>query len=116
MNESEFKSKFFSRRNFLEVSAVGGAGLLIGCQNTNQSVGQKYSNVETNTTPAITPPQSSHVIVSPDQLVWKPLIPGVEMAVVFGDLDKKGGLFVIRIRSKGESEVPPHWHPTEEHV
>jgi hypothetical protein len=66
--------------------------------------------------PTTTHPPSSHVIVRPDQLVWKPLIPGVEMAVVFGDLDKKGGLYVIRIRSKGEAQVPPHWHPTEEHV
>jgi mannose-6-phosphate isomerase-like protein (cupin superfamily) len=57
-----------------------------------------------------------HAIVAPDQLVWKPLIPGVEMAVVSGDPDKKGGLYVIRIRSKGEVRVPPHWHPTDEHV
>ena len=48
-----------------------------------------------------TNPPMSHDIVTPDQLVWKPLIPGAEMAVVFGDLDKKGGLYVIRIRSKG---------------
>ncbi len=37
-------------------------------------------------TPAVSP------IVTPDQLVWKPLIPGVESAVVFGNPDKKGGL------------------------
>jgi mannose-6-phosphate isomerase-like protein (cupin superfamily) len=57
-----------------------------------------------------------HAIVTPTQLVWKPLIPGVEMAVVSGDPDKKGGLYVIRIRTKGEVKVPPHWHPTDEHV
>jgi mannose-6-phosphate isomerase-like protein (cupin superfamily) len=57
-----------------------------------------------------------HVIVTPSQLVWKPLIPGVEMAVISGDPDKKGGLYVIRIRSKGEVKVPPHWHQTDEHV
>ena len=57
-----------------------------------------------------------HAIVAPGQLVWKPLIPGVEMAVVSGDPGKKGGLYVIRIRSKGEVKVPPHWHPTGEHV
>jgi len=48
-----------------------------------------------------------HAIVAPGQLVWKPLIPGVEMAVVTGDPDKKGGLYVIRIRSKGEVKVRP---------
>ena len=58
----------------------------------------------------------SHAVVTPGQLVWKPLIPGAEMAVVSGDPDKKGGLYVIRIRTKGEVKVPPHWHPTDEHV
>lgn len=58
----------------------------------------------------------SPAIVTPDQLAWKPLIPGVEMAVVSGDPDKKGGLYVIRIRSNGEVRVPPHWHWTDEHV
>ena len=66
--------------------------------------------------PIATNPPRCHVSVTPDQLVWKPLIPGVEMAVVSGDPDKKGGLFVIRIRSKAEAKVPPHWHPTEEHI
>lgn len=35
-----------------------------------------------------------HAVIKPGQLVWKPLIPGVEMAVVSGDPDKKGGLYV----------------------
>ena len=58
----------------------------------------------------------SHAVITPSQLVWRPLIPGVEMAVVSGDPDKKGGLYVIRIRTKGEVKVPPHWHPNDEHV
>jgi len=66
--------------------------------------------------PAASKPPARHAIVTPDHLAWKPLIPGVEMAVVSGDPDKKGGLYVIRIRSKGEVRVPPHWHPTEEHI
>jgi hypothetical protein len=37
---------------------------------------------------AKTPP-ASHAMVTPDELVWKPLIPGVEMVVVSGDPDKK---------------------------
>ncbi len=65
--------------------------------------------------PAANTPAASH-IVTPNQLVWKPLIPGVESAVVFGNPDKKGGLYVIRIRTQGEVKVPPHWHVTEEHV
>ena len=61
-------------------------------------------------------PAASHVIVTPVQLVWKPLLPGSEVAVVSGDPDKKGGVYVIRIRTKGELKVPPHWHVTEEHI
>src|SRR5262245_52597916 len=57
-----------------------------------------------------------HAVVTPSQLVWKPLIPSVEMAVVSGDPGKKGGLYVIRIHTKGEVKVPPHWHPTDEHI
>jgi quercetin dioxygenase-like cupin family protein len=65
---------------------------------------------------AATSPPGSRGIVTPDQLVWKLLVPGVEIAVVFGDPDKKGGLYVIRIRSKTGAKVPPHWHPTDEHI
>jgi hypothetical protein len=67
-------------------------------------------------TPTATNPPMSHDIVAPDQLVWKTLIPGAEMAVVFGEPEKKGGLYVLRIRSKGEVKVPPHWHVTDEHI
>ena len=66
--------------------------------------------------PTAKKPPASHAIVTPDQLVWKPLIPGVELAVVSGDPDKKGGMYVIRIRAKGEVKVPPHWHVTDEHI
>jgi len=61
-------------------------------------------------------PPARHVIVAPEQLVWKLIIPGTEMAVVSGNPDKKGGMYVIRIRTKGEVTVPPHWHPSEEHI
>jgi mannose-6-phosphate isomerase-like protein (cupin superfamily) len=67
-------------------------------------------------TPTATNPPTSHDIVTPDQLVWKPIVPGAEMAVVLGDPDKKGGLYVIRLRCKGEVKVPPHWHATDEHI
>ena len=61
-------------------------------------------------------PAPSPAIVTPDQLIWKPLMPGLELAVVSGDPDKKGGLYVIRIRAKREVKIPPHWHVTDEHV
>jgi hypothetical protein len=34
------------------------------------------------------------------------------MAIAFGDPEKKVGLYVIRIRSKGEVKVPPHCRMT----
>jgi hypothetical protein len=37
-------------------------------------------------------PGASRAIVTPEQLVWKPVVPGVELAVVSGDLDKEGDL------------------------
>jgi hypothetical protein len=67
-------------------------------------------------TPTATNPPMSHEIATPDQLVWKPHMPRAEMAVVCGDPDKKGGLYVIRIRSKGEVKVPPDWHVSDEHI
>ncbi len=66
--------------------------------------------------PAAKEPAARHAVVTPDQLVWKPLIPGVESAVVSGDPDKKGSVYVIRIRSKGDAKVPSHWHVTDEYV
>ena len=66
--------------------------------------------------PATTNPAAKHVIATPEQLVWKLILPGTEMAVVSGDPDKKGGIYVIRLRTKGEVKVTPHWHPTEEHI
>jgi hypothetical protein len=66
--------------------------------------------------PTATNLPARHVIVTPDQLVWKTLMPGSEIAVVSGDPEKKGGLYVVRIRTKGELKVPPHWHVTDEHI
>ncbi|MGH8646541.1 MAG: cupin domain-containing protein [Gammaproteobacteria bacterium] len=61
-------------------------------------------------------PPARHIVVVPEQLVWKLILPGTEMAVVSGDPDKRGGIYVIRIRTQGEVMVRPHWHPTEEHI
>lgn len=66
--------------------------------------------------PTAEKPAARHVVVTPEQLVWKFILPGTEMAVVSGNPDKKGGIYVIRIRTKGEVKVRPHWHPTEEHI
>jgi quercetin dioxygenase-like cupin family protein len=38
------------------------------------------------------------------------------MIVVSGDPDQTGTEFAIQFRTEGDIEVPPHWHPGDEHV
>jgi hypothetical protein len=54
-------------------------------------------------------------LVAPEQLMWSPFAPGLEMAPVTGDL-KKPGMFVLRLRATDDAKIPPHWHPTDEYV
>ena len=54
-------------------------------------------------------------ITTPDQLMWSPLAPGIEMAVAAGN-PKSAGQFVIRLRATEDAKIPPHWHPTAEFV
>jgi hypothetical protein len=54
-------------------------------------------------------------ITTPDQLMWSPLMPGVEMAPVIGN-PKAAGQFVMRLRATDDAKIPPHWHPTDEYV
>ena len=57
-----------------------------------------------------------HTAVLPSEVTWRPLRPGAEMAVVSGDPNTAGAPFVIRMRYQGTVRVPPHWHPTDEHI
>lgn len=57
-----------------------------------------------------------HTVVASDAVPWKPLRPGAEIAVVSGDPDKDGSPFVLRFRYRGKARIPPHWHPTDEHL
>jgi pimeloyl-ACP methyl ester carboxylesterase len=52
----ETECAFFSRRSFLQVSAIGGASLLLGCQDAARNGGQVNSNAGTNVS---TPNQNS---------------------------------------------------------
>jgi quercetin dioxygenase-like cupin family protein len=61
---------------------------------------------------------AAHVMLAPDAIKWGPFPPGgpgAEIAVLSGNPQKEGP-FVIRIRTPAGSRVPPHWHPTDEHV
>jgi quercetin dioxygenase-like cupin family protein len=62
------------------------------------------------------PSSGHHTIVSSGDIQWKPLRPGAEIAVISGDPDRAGVPFVMRFRYRGTARIPPHWHPTDEHI
>ena len=61
-------------------------------------------------------PSTGHSVVRADDVAWKPLRPGAEIAVVSGDPNQAGAPFVMRFRYHGAARIPPHWHPTDEHI
>jgi quercetin dioxygenase-like cupin family protein len=68
---------------------------------------------KTGSAPAEKP--AAHTVVAPEAVNWRPFIPGAEIAVLSGD-PAKAGPFVIRIKHHASLKVPPHWHPTDEHI
>ncbi len=68
---------------------------------------------------AAMPASDMHIVLSPNDVKWGPgspaLPPGVQMAVMTGDPAAKG--FVsLRAKMPAGYKVPPHFHPTDEHV
>jgi len=63
-----------------------------------------------------TPPDPSHMIVRVSDLKWTPIIKGCDLAAVQGNPDADGSNFVIRLRCTAGSQIPAHWHPTDENV
>lgn len=57
--------------------------------------------------------------LQPEEIVWgaaPPVLPaGAKMAVLAGD-PAGPGLVTIRLRLPAGYQIPPHWHPTDEHV
>jgi quercetin dioxygenase-like cupin family protein len=64
--------------------------------------------------------QGQHVMTRPAEIEWVPappkLPPGAQMAVLDGDPTKAGALFTIRAKLPDGYSVPPHTHPTDEHL
>lgn len=58
-------------------------------------------------------------ITFPNSTKWMPapalLPPGAQIAVVDGDPGKPG-IFTMRLRMPAGYTIPPHFHPTDEHV
>ncbi len=68
---------------------------------------------------ATTGQKDAHGMVTPDTVKWgaapPSLPPGAQASVLSGD-PSKTGVFVIRLKFPDGYSVPPHSHPTDEHV
>lgn len=64
-------------------------------------------------------PAQHPMVASGDEIVWGPappaLPPGAQMAVLAGD-PAAAGMVILRVKMPAGYTVPPHWHPTDEHV
>jgi quercetin dioxygenase-like cupin family protein len=60
-----------------------------------------------------------HIVLSPGDLKWMDAPPGLpagaKMTVLEGDPNKKG-LFTVRLQTPAGYKIPPHTHPTTEHI
>ncbi|HJQ68859.1 MAG TPA: cupin domain-containing protein [Blastocatellia bacterium] len=59
---------------------------------------------------------TEHKMVAPEAIKWGPLWPGSEIAVLSGNPLKDGDPFVLRLKFVAGAKVPPHWHPSDEHL
>jgi quercetin dioxygenase-like cupin family protein len=59
----------------------------------------------------------AHVIFTPAGLTWtdSAALPGAKIAVIEGPLNKAVP-FTIRLKHPAGYKIPPHWHPTIEHL
>ncbi len=80
---------------------------------------KEVANASTKTKSGESATTEQHVIVTPADLKWMDappgLPPGAKMAVLSGDPGKKG-LFTVRLQAPAGYKVPPHMHPTAEHI
>jgi quercetin dioxygenase-like cupin family protein len=57
-----------------------------------------------------------HTMVAPGSIKWNPAGSAMSVSVLAGSPETEGSPFVLRIRLAAGAEVPPHWHPIDEHV
>ncbi len=64
--------------------------------------------------------RSSHEMSRDDRIKWGPAPPifpaGAQFAVVQGDPSVAGQIFTVRLRFPNGYVLPPHRHPTDEHI
>ena len=56
------------------------------------------------------------VSLRPEDIQWKPVFDGVEMAALSGDPTKAGEPFVVRVKHRDGVKVPTHWHSFDENI
>jgi quercetin dioxygenase-like cupin family protein len=70
--------------------------------------------------PKAKPGPVKHTVLNASDMQWGPapdsLPAGAQMSVLDGDPSKPGLPFVIRAKFPDGYKVPPHWHPSDEHV
>jgi len=85
----------------------------------NWRVVEDIFNADAAPPPPPAPPPGVHTQLSADKVVWgdaPPNLPrGAKLAVISGDPSMPGP-FVVRLQAPAGYTVPPHWHPTDEHV
>jgi hypothetical protein len=63
---------------------------------------------------------SAHILTNLDQTKWGPappfLPPGAQGAILYGDPSKAGVPYAILSKLPDGYKIPPHWHPSDEHV
>jgi Domain of unknown function (DUF4437) len=65
--------------------------------------------------PASPQTHSHHKTITPDAIQWTPVQSGFETAVLLGNPAQEGP-FVLRLKFRNGTKVPPHWHTTDEQL
>lgn len=86
-------------------------------RNSNRLIFTIVAGACLNTSLALSSPMSGVIVVAPDQIKWMdlPLIAGAKIAVLEGQMDKKGPI-TARIKLAPNTKLPAHWHPGIERV
>lgn len=89
---------------------------LAGCQSTS---GERAPKQEAQPKEALSKTAGHGGMFTPQDVGWKEgpptLPPGAKLAVLEGDPSKPGP-FTMRFQFPAGYKIPPHWHPSLEHV
>jgi quercetin dioxygenase-like cupin family protein len=106
----------------LLAAAVVAGGTAIGAQSAQPTPKPAPPPKAGETAPkpkAAKPAVTKHTILKGSQMQWGPapdsLPAGAQISVLDGD-PSKAAPFVIRLKLPDGYKVPPHWHPSDEHV